>query len=366
MTFLDSTWTLTEGPISRPGSNNGRLTVPYLASMKSQQQSRSRLFSSASPERHLMWSITLASLWKRSRTQGRIIAALKCHVDGQVNETIERRNLRRRTQQEGESFDDFLVSLRELAKTCNFCNNECLQRALRDQIIEGLRDGEIIQELLQTRELTLDQAITKCRGLEAAKQSRRDIEGSLDINVFRSRPRTGISSAPGASTCAGCGGTFHEGGRKKCPAYNQICRKCNKTGHFGRVCRQKLATNPRPQGTSPQANILTLPPHDLPLVQLSNTTLAHAPTIKMHVATCHGQADIHVLPDSGADICAAGPQFVTALGEYLDNLAHSDVTPRAVNGTTLQPLGMIPDVKFTPMVGQPWQMCTSITLYLEH
>ena len=66
---------------------------------------------------------------------------LKRHVEGRVNETIERRNLRQRTQQVGESFDDYLVSLHDLTKTCNFCNNECLQIALCDQIIEGLFDG---------------------------------------------------------------------------------------------------------------------------------------------------------------------------------------------------------------------------------
>ena len=64
-----------------------------------------------------------------------------------------------------------MVSLRELAKTCNFCNNDCLQKALRDQIIEDLHDGDIIQELLKVKDLTLDQAITKCRGMEAAKKS---------------------------------------------------------------------------------------------------------------------------------------------------------------------------------------------------
>ncbi len=74
--------------------------------------------------------------------QALIIAAMKQHVEGQINETIERRNLRQRHQLTGETFDDFLVSLRDLAKTCNFCNNECLKRAIRDQIIEGLQDGD--------------------------------------------------------------------------------------------------------------------------------------------------------------------------------------------------------------------------------
>ena len=100
----------------------------------------------------------------------KIITALKAHADGWINKTIERRNFRQRKLQSGESFDDYLMSLCELAKTCNFCNNECMQKALRDQIIEGLHDGGTIQELLQSKDLTLDQIITKCRGLEAAKK----------------------------------------------------------------------------------------------------------------------------------------------------------------------------------------------------
>ena len=66
----------------------------------------------------------------------------------------------------------------------------------------------------------------------------------------------------------------------------------------------------------------------------------------MQVTTDNGQADIEILPDSGADICAAGPSFVQLLGEHLDNLAHSNVAPKAVNGSVLHPLGKIPGVAF--------------------
>ena len=40
-----------------------------------------------------------------------IIEALQQHVDGQLNETVERRNFRRRIQYPSETFDDFLISL---------------------------------------------------------------------------------------------------------------------------------------------------------------------------------------------------------------------------------------------------------------
>ena len=40
-----------------------------------------------------------------------IITAIKRHIDGLVNESMERRKLCRRCQQPGESLDDYLVSL---------------------------------------------------------------------------------------------------------------------------------------------------------------------------------------------------------------------------------------------------------------
>ena len=82
---------------------------------------------------------------------------------------------RRRVQQLGETFDDFLVSLRELAKTCKFCSDNCTQKNIRDQIIEGLLDSDTVEHLLQEKDLTLDKAITTCRAQEAAKKQRAEI-----------------------------------------------------------------------------------------------------------------------------------------------------------------------------------------------
>ena len=280
------------------------------------------------------------------KDQAQIIAALKRHINGRINETIERRNLRRRTQQIGETFDDYLVSLRELAKTCNFCTNDCLQKAIRDQIIEGLLDGEIIQELLQVKDLSLDQAITKCRGLEAAKKSRQDIQGtSVEVNKFQMCPPTGRNSI-----CRGCGDAFHDGGRRKCPAFHQTCRNCGKSGHYAKVCLQKKANpgyNRKPEPNTPNAQALST--NELPVVQLSELVqrgVTAAPTVDMAVSTCHGSTSFDVLPDSGADICAAGLRFVKALGEHISNLAPSTICPRAVNGSVLHPLGKLPNVTF--------------------
>ena len=62
-----------------------------------------------------------------------VLEALRLHAQGTANVVIERRKFNLRVQQEGGSFDNFLTSLRELAKTCKFCDN-CQESLLRDRI----------------------------------------------------------------------------------------------------------------------------------------------------------------------------------------------------------------------------------------
>jgi len=61
----------------------------------------------------------------------KIIDALKNHMEGSVNETVERRNFRQHRQQPRESFDDFLVALRDLIRTCNYCADDCMSKVLK-------------------------------------------------------------------------------------------------------------------------------------------------------------------------------------------------------------------------------------------
>ena len=138
--------------------------------------------------------------------------------------------------------------------------------------------------------------------------------------------------------------SLSQGGRKKCPAFNQTCRNCGRSGHFA---RELSTAGQYRKPATPHAHALST--NELPVVQLSE--LAHrpttpAPTVHKQVSTCHGQASLDSLPDSGADISAAGPQFVQALGEYMDNLAPSNIHPRAVNGSILHPVGKLPHVAF--------------------
>ena len=67
-----------------------------------------------------------------------------------------------------------------------------------------------------------------------------------------------------------------------------------------------------------------------------------APTIIVHMSSLSGTREVEVLPDSGADISAAGQETLKTLGQHIDNLLPSNISPRAVNGSSMIPIGKIP------------------------
>ena len=70
-------------------------------------------------------------------------------------------------------------------------------------------------------------------------------------------------------------------------------------------------------------------------------TIDPAPTVTVHLHTHHGSYRTQVLPDSGADISAAGEHVLPRLNEYRDNLFPSEFTPRSANGQRMHAIGKL-------------------------
>ena len=61
----------------------------------------------------------------------------------------------------------------------------------------------------------------------------------------RSHSRTPRASTPGAKQCGRCGKKHPP---RKCPAYNQICKRCKIKGHFQQYCKTKNPGGPTHPG----------------------------------------------------------------------------------------------------------------------
>ena len=115
---------------------------------------------------------------------------------GEINETYERYQFNDRNQGTEESIDSYVSALRNLAKTCNFC--ECLHDSLiRDRVVFGIRSLQTRQRLLQERTLDLKKCIDICRSAEAAAAQMNALSGDFqktkskqknDLNVPARKP----------------------------------------------------------------------------------------------------------------------------------------------------------------------------------
>ena len=267
-----------------------------------------------------------------------MITAIEAYINGKINESVERRAFRSRVQQEGETFDDFLVFLRELAKTCAFCNDACTQKNICDQIIAGLADGEAVETLLKEKNLTLDTTVSKYRVHEAAKRQRAELAGGTPGTSVHTihQEQQNPSSNCGGPKCLGCGSGFHPGGRKQCPAYQLVCHLCNQAGNIAKVCRSRKPTQTQSHDPATNAVITT------PTVNTAQAGIQPAPTLQAEFSTSNGSTTTQVLPDSGADISVAGPSVIQSLNDHPGNLLPSQITPCTVNGQTMTPIGKLP------------------------
>ena len=177
-------------------------------------------------------------------------------IIGTLNETYERFKFNKRDQHAGETIDDYVSALRELAKNCRF---EALHDSLlRDRIVLGITEPNTRKVLLQKRDLTLILAIDICRGAEATQAQLASMGQASKENVcankmkykgYQQRIAKPSDAKPTADTaksativCKFCG-YEHELDRKKCPAVDKKCMKCGGTGHFARKCCSKTHSN---------------------------------------------------------------------------------------------------------------------------
>lgn len=268
--------------------------------------------------------------------------AMETHLRRQRNVIVDRRDFYSRVQEEGESFDDFLCSIKEIAAFCDFCER-CMDNRLRDRVVVGSRDGEAVKRMLEVKDLTLQKAVDICRASENAHANSAVLRGNSKFtlakvsNYRRDCRSRSFETKPGR--CFRCGNSRHSD-LKACKALGEICSRCGKKGHFATVCRsapQAEARKERKQkpGTSPKKV------HQL-LADVYLNGVHSRPAPRIRILTTHpaGHAAVEWTPDSGAETTVLGENIADSLGIHKGMLRPSgDMNLRAAGQQPLTCLG---------------------------
>ena len=264
----------------------------------------------------------------QKRRPENIVQAIRNYIYGNVNIYMERENFVRRKQNSSESVKKYMVNLRELASSCDFCDEACKDKAIIAQLIRGLKDRTVVTELLKAEELSLDQAVRLARSHEQSKEETDLLERDSSIqavNKEQAKRMIQKNDTERARECKSCGYSHKH---RECPAINEQCRNCKKLGHFAKMCMSdRFEVEQEDQSNSLQMNVLN-----------RNHQNPKAPKIKL---SCFGKKNVmtEMLPDTGADMCAADRSFLKMIGVKASDLQKTDALPKAINGQKVSVLG---------------------------
>ena len=180
------------------------------------------------------------------------------HIVPSENPVFARYKFFNRSQQAGESMDDFIAAVRALTLGCDFTATALTSdNMIRDRIVCGVSDPKLRRQLLDKGGgLTMADAIKTARAFETIgaqmdemgapeKQIKKEIDslgtrGSRGGYGYQTRGR-GRSRYPptGARHCYSCGGHYDGQHADKCPARGKACHTCGKINHFAKMCRTR-------------------------------------------------------------------------------------------------------------------------------
>ena len=298
-----------------------------------------------------------------------IIQKLTTFVKGEINESFERRNFRERTQADGESFAEFVIAIRELAKTCNFYDDGCTAKNLCDQIISGTADDEARKAMLREKGLTLTKAEEIARSHESSTLKSeivgktREKFDSVSINkaqksTYKKQARDHTSKPEKTREHK-----YHAERNREAAATARKCYNCGDPNHFRRNCPKKSSKTLKQVSSRREFDSDSDEyGEELNSVRFFGATdNKSAPRVDVKVSKGDKSTTVTALPDSGADISGASWALLDQMGICSSRLRKSKTKPTAVNGTKMTSMGKI---KVNITLGE-WTVQETVDIFNE-
>ncbi|UYV63766.1 K02A2.6-like, partial [Cordylochernes scorpioides] len=149
------------------------------------------------------------------------------------------------SSRKNQSFDDFVTKVKNKAVDCDF--GDLTESLIRDRIVLGVLDKNLMERYLQDPDLTLSKAIALGRAAESSRTQLKEIKEEVTVNKLSSYKETSSNKNTEHKyvkknhklfkACGKCA-SKHEYGN--CPAYGKQCHKCKKPNHYAKCCKNKI------------------------------------------------------------------------------------------------------------------------------
>lgn len=192
----------------------------------------------------------------------KVMKAMEDYCMPKSNESVDRHIFFNRKQNQGESFDEFLTSVKKLSSTCNF--GDLKDSLIRDRIVSGIFYKNLKDRLLREDNLTLEKCIKMCKTSELAEHQIKTMNPENKIDVVKNKgfgynknankfnkskecensrfygnnkSNKSTNSKASNNTNVFCGRCGKSHFKFSCPAYGKTCLRCKKQNHFSKMCK---------------------------------------------------------------------------------------------------------------------------------
>lgn len=175
---------------------------------------------------------------------GKVMGLFDTHFVPKRNAIFEHARFHSRTQEPGESVEQYMRHLYELAAHCEFTEKE---EEIRDRLVIDMKDKDPSLKLQMTSNLTLKKAVDMARHSHLVKLQNTDTAAAGHVDEVKQKPfknkwkhkSKGAMSGQADSERRNCGRCRCTHDKENCPAKGKECNKCHKICHFANKCKTK-------------------------------------------------------------------------------------------------------------------------------
>lgn len=329
-------------------------------------------------------------------TYEQLMKHLRGHFEVNCNKRAERFKYFSAQQEEGESINDYIVKLKTLAQSCGFGDYlekaldaeqaqeagvdavlavmklKCLEEALTDRFILGLRDGRLQRKLMDEDDYDFEKCCRIAVNFELSNREvaaiqpwahhsvhgghRKSASAFTKKKQWTSGREKGTEGQKKFNRCKRCG-RFHD--ESKCPAVNWQCFKCSEVGHTSKVCRNRAKGNTNQVQNEEEASVDSINCVQQVNQAMCTTVQVEGQPLVMEVdtgacATIVGKDEYNQKLAKNCKLMNCNLNLSTVTGQYIQVMGKSRVSVRCNGVEAVLDLIIVDTHQNRALLGRSW------------